>query len=210
MLEENIAVYETLRESIIHLEDCIQTAYINMFTVYFALLTLGFAVNAHLILISFFVLIVFQNTINTNNLYIQRISSYIRIFFENKRSDMHWELLNKDAEHIKVFHEQYRNMGWYIKTWEASVLSFISLILLAISIFQVYGMESLPVKAWMELFFAFFLFIVTIYINSGYSRNADIRKKINELDESIGKFCKQYYKKQNKITLEMVRASKRK
>lgn len=192
MIEENMAVYETLRDSIIHLEDGIQTAYVYMFTVYFALLALGYLYNEYIFLGSFFVLIVFQNIINTNRFSIERISSYIRVFLEERRNDIHWELLNKDAEHERIYHEHYRNIGWRIKTWGASILAVFSLFSMASAIFQVYGMESLPVKAWLELLAALFLCAMTIYINSEYLSKAESRKGINDLDESIIKFYNKF------------------
>lgn len=183
MVEENIVVYEALRNTVIQLESGIQTAQSYMFTVYFALIGLGFSHSKHLFFVSFFVLIVFQNMINSNQLAIERISSYLRTFFANRRNDMHWELLNKDADHLGMFWEQSRDVGWYIKTWGASMLSIFSLLLIGVETFQFYGME-----VRLELLFALLLCGVTIYINARRPDRAKHRKRINELDESISKF----------------------
>lgn len=113
MIQENMVVYESLKNSALHCEDGIRNARLQMYTVYFVMLPFSFAYHG-IFLVTFIVLIAFQTIINTEKIAIERISSYIRVFFEEKRDDIHWSLLNKDSIHLDSYSKQYKNLGWYI------------------------------------------------------------------------------------------------
>ena len=80
-MKENIAVYETLRNSIVSCEERIANEKIYMYVVYFAMLAFSFE-RSWMILVSYLVLIVFQTLINGDRMAVEKASTYIRIFFE--------------------------------------------------------------------------------------------------------------------------------
>ena len=162
-----------------------------MYTVYFTLLTLGFAYQWTL-LISIFVLIIFQTMINNEKIAIERISSYIRVFFENQRDDMHWSLFNKDEEHLIAYRTQYQNIGWYIHCAGASILSAISMLTLVVTSIYHYGIDGIPAIVWVELITAALMCGIVWFTNSKmYVNSLRNRSTITLLDNSV----KEFYKK---------------
>lgn len=188
-IEESELVYEALKNSALHCEDGIRTARIYMYAVYFALIAFGFNYR-WMFLVSFFVLIAFQSMMNNDRIAVERISSYIRIFFESKRDDMHWSLLNKDEAHEAIYHAQYKNIGWYINHAGASILSMVSLLaMLTNTIYEYKSIDMIPSLTWVELMLGLLLCGLTVYIN-GKMYTSAIRGKniISAIDDSIGSF----------------------
>lgn len=189
-IQENIVVYEALRNTVLHCEDGIRNAKIYMYTVYFALMSFGFKYRL-LFLISFVVLIAFQAMINQDRLAIQRASSYIRVFFETKRDDMHWSLLNKDKSHATTYTEQYKNIGWYIDFAGASILSAFSFLIILITnlYYCRFRICKVPTIAWLEIVFAILLCGLTIYTNKkSYIVSTKNNAAIKIIDASVEDF----------------------
>lgn len=132
---ENLAVYEALRNSIVSCEERIANETIYMYVIYFAMLSFGFQYN-WLFLVTFVVLIVFQAMINTDKLAIEKASTYIRVFFEEVRDDMHWETMHKDSSHLDAYKKKIRNIGWYLNKYGSSCLAIISFIALIVTLIQ--------------------------------------------------------------------------
>lgn len=190
MIKENLAVYEALRNSILHCEDGIRNAQIYMYSVYFVLLGLGISLHP-LLIVSFFVLIAFQTMINKDRIAIERISAYIRVFFESKRNDIHWESLNKNQKHITTYHKQYINIGWYINFASSSILALVSLVALILTILYNYNykISEIEIIVWFEIVFSLFLCALTIYVNrSMFLDNKSNENIIIAIDKSITKY----------------------
>ena len=187
--KENIAVYETLRNSIINCENRISNEIVSMYVVYFALLAFGFD-HSWMILVSYLVLIAFQAQINGDSLAIEKASTYIRVFFE-QGSDIHWESLHKDRYHIAVYKAAARDISWYIKKYGSSMLALVSFLVLLITSLQQYGFCALPPELVIELLLAIFLCVVVILINlRSYINNGDTGGAI---EESIRRFYEKCY-----------------
>ena len=185
-MQENIVVYETLRNSIISCEERITNEKIYMYVVYFTLLAFGFE-HRGMLLVSYLVLIVFQTLINGDRIAVEKASTYIRVFFE-ENSDIHWETLHKEQQHLKAYIEATRNVGWYIEKYGASLLALISFLVLLIISLQQYG---LPLGLVIELILAGLLCIVVIFINTKlYINNGDTG---GDLENSIREFYLKYY-----------------
>lgn len=190
MIEENIVVYEALKNTALHCEDSVRSARTQMYTVYFAVLSFGFAYH-WLFLITFIILIAFQTIINTEMMAIERVSSYIRVFFEEKRNDMHWSLLNKDTTHLTSYSKQYKNIGWYINIYASSFFAIVSLIsMIIVYINQDYDVGTLPISVWIQLGLAIPLCITAIVINTKYYDFKRGKKTIETLDRGIRAFYK--------------------
>ena len=109
-MEESISVYESLRENILHEEDRISNETIYMYVTYFALLTVSSLWNSWLSMVSYIVLIVFQSMINSSIWSIKKSSIYIKIFFETKNNNIHWESLHTDPDYVSVYKSINRNV----------------------------------------------------------------------------------------------------
>ena len=189
---ENMAVYETLRNSIISGEERITNEKIYMYVVYFALLAL-YVESGHswMILITYLVLAVFQTLINGERIAVEKTSTYIRVFFENN-SDIHWETLHKEQHYLRAYLVATRNIGWYMEKHGSSSLAIVSfLILLITSLQQFHSFCLLPSNLVIELIIAFFSCIFVIGINGRlYINNGDTG---GELENDIREFYKKYY-----------------
>lgn len=107
-IQENIAVYEMLREHILSNQDKRMQLTINMYIIFFAI----FAINSHnniiLLFASLVIIIVFQALTDARSWEIAKASMYILVFFEEKRSDIHWELLHNRCE---KYDKEYKKTG---------------------------------------------------------------------------------------------------
>lgn len=99
-MKESLAVYESLRNEIISTQSTRTNLIVYMYTVYVVLLGLGVQQSRIFYVISFIILISFQSKINRSKYTIARISTYIRVFFEDKNEDtnIHWETSNVDKD----------------------------------------------------------------------------------------------------------------
>lgn len=185
--EENIAEYSALRDSIIQCENSIKNETIYMYVIYFALIVLGFE-HSWLFLVSFVVLIIFQTHINEDRIAIEKISSFIRIFFENQREDIHWETFNKDLKGMQFYNKHIRNLGWYINKAGVSFLACVSFIALIGNRFQADGYQFTNLSV-VQIILGLALVAIVIYINSKlYTPNKTTI--ISKIDEDIKTFRK--------------------
>ena len=191
-VQENIVVYETLRNSIISCEERLVNEKIYMFVVYFALLAFSFD-RSWLILVSYPVLIVFQTLINGDRQAVEKASIYIRVFFE-ENGNIHWETLHKEQYHLKAYKKATRNIGWYIEKSGSSILALTSFLALLIISLQQYSLCTLPSDLKIELMVAIFLCIFVFYINRKmYINNGDME---GDLENSIREFYQLCYEQQ--------------
>lgn len=167
---ENIAVYEALREHILHREDEITNEIIYMYVTYFALLTVGAIWSSLISLVAFIDLIVFQSMINSSQWSITKASIYIRIFFETQRNDMHWELLHTDEAYSFVYSAINRNAGWYIRKYGSTFLALISFLSILFPALYTanWNFHALPSGTAIQIMIAFILCALTIHVNRLY------------------------------------------
>lgn len=188
--EEELSVYEALRNSIVSAEERVINTKCYMYVLYFTLLGFGLEFP-HLLMVSYLVLIVFQTMINGDKLGAEKASTYIRVFFEESRA-IHWESLHKDSKHYQVYKKATRDIGWYIDKYSATILSAISSILFTLSVFQKsIGDCVLPLDV-VSLFVSYLLCGLAVYINlKQYSNNG---KATGEIEETIREFKATCYK----------------
>lgn len=192
-MKEKLVVYEALKNTALHCEDGIRNARMCMYTVYFAILAFSFE-HHWMFLISFFVLIAFQTMINNDRIAIERISSYIRVFFETKQDGMHWSLINKDEEHLSVYRTQYQNIGWRINLASSSLLAAISFFSLIVTSLHDYRINDFPIMIWLEITVAVLLFTLVIYINRKmYMGSLKDKRTTKALEKSMEDFYKKHY-----------------
>ncbi|MGM9615699.1 MAG: hypothetical protein ACI3W7_09280 [Oscillospiraceae bacterium] len=171
-VQEKLAVYDTLRDSIISCENRMVNEKIYMYIVYFTLLTLGYD-HTWAILVSYLVLIVFQSLINEEAVAVEKASTYIRIFFE-KDMDIHWETLHKNELFLSKYLPSVRTIGQYIENHGASILAIISFLVLLTTSLQQYSFLKLPSELVVELILSVILCVAVIYINKNlYINNGD-------------------------------------
>lgn len=177
-MQEDISVYNSIRESILHIEDRIQNATIYMYVIYFTILTISSAsttLGSWVILITFIDLIVFQSMINNELWSLKKASIYINVFFESKHNDMHWELLHIDEKYDETYNRINKKIGWYIYKYSAAFLAVISLLAILFSEIHVSALENCvyiicSAGSVIKIILSFILCILTIHINRSYFR----------------------------------------
>lgn len=106
-MNERIEVYETLRNELIVMEELQRNVWIHMYILFCTLFVLGLQWSYYLFLVSYIVLIPFQYVINDYKWSICKLSTYIRIFFEEEDPNINWESLHM-FELYKEFEKQRR------------------------------------------------------------------------------------------------------
>lgn len=190
-MEENLAVYETLRAHILQKENQIANETIYMYVTYFALLTVGSIWNSWISLLPFLILIVFQSMVNSDQWAITRASIYIRVFFESKRNDIHWESLHQDSFCIAVFTgATSRTIGWYICKWGAAILSLLSFLAILVPILHGANYQLNEISSYLtaEIVIAFILCMIAIYVNIQYFASRDEQSRNQKLAQAICDF----------------------
>lgn len=143
---------------------------------------------------TFIVLIAFQAMMNTDRIAIERVSSYIRVFFEEPRNDMHWSKLNKDEKHLDSYSKQYRNIGWYINMYASSILAVISFISMVVVYATRYNAaDDIPLSVCVQIGVALLLCLVAIVVNTKYYDFKTGKSIIKALDDGIQEFYNTCY-----------------
>lgn len=190
-MKENIAVYESLRAHILQKESQIVNETIYMYVTYFAVLTVGSIWNSWFSLLPFFSLIVFQSMINTDQWAITKASTYIRVFFEEPRNDIHWESLHYDTFCLSVLNSTCnKTIGAYIYKWGTTTLALLSLLSILIPILNETNYQVLTIPSYevVRMLVAFILFMVTVYVNKQYFLLKSGQGADQQLANAIGEF----------------------
>lgn len=199
-MSEDINVYNSIRENILHIEDRILNSTIYMYVIYFAILTISAtssALSSWAILFTFVDLIVFQSLINNELWSLKKASIYINVFFESKRNDMHWELMHRDENYDKMYSRTNKNIGWYIYKSSAAFLATISLLVLTFSELHVFTLDNSAdilhsVSSIVKLSLSAILYVLTIHINRLYFRMRSGKMNANT---ELFNFLEQFYAK---------------
>ena len=90
-MKERIEVYNSIRSELVAMEEMQRNVWINMYVLFAALFVLGIEWSHYLFLVSYIILIPFQCVINIYKWTIIRMSTYIKVFFEDEDKDIGWE-----------------------------------------------------------------------------------------------------------------------
>ena len=163
-MEENMAVYEALRNELIRLQEATTNETIYMYITYFALLTFGYKYE-WMLLVSFIVLIVFQSIITREWWLITKCSAYICTFFEIPRKDMHWESFHRFDKYKELNNKLDKELYWRIYRWSATFLAGVSLIALIILAFEKYSKNGFSLSEVVIIIAGIILFHVVLFTN---------------------------------------------
>lgn len=98
---DNNTVYESLRNEIIATQGTRTNLSVYMFSVYAIIFVLGFDEKPECFVLASVILIAFQSKINRSNYTIARISSFIRVIFEDEGKNgkhINWETVEVDEK----------------------------------------------------------------------------------------------------------------
>ena len=199
---ENPAVYESLRNGIIATQGTRANYIVYMYSVYAIIFGIGVERSSIYFVVALIILISFQAKINRCKYTISRISAFIRVFFEEKQNDIHWEEAN--------IHESTSEFKKKMDSKLSSVLSGTSSLQLGLlSLFSYttktaynwfaskYTWSSHKYEVIIEVALIIFSIagVVVLYLLNG---EFDVDKDdINEMEDVFRSFRDEKYLKQN-------------
>lgn len=200
-MEERIEVYETVRNEIITMEELQRNVWIYMYVIFCTLFVLGLQWSYYLFLVSYIVLIPFQCVINDYRWSICKMSTYIRIFFENENRNISWESLHLCDVYKEYDRRRKRSIRNIISMSGAIHLGF-----LATAFYCGYALKDMYINSHFALeiekifliILSIALFIFLVILNRTFYRDYD-----KELEDVMGK-----YKKERKVNLNEIKREK--
>lgn len=187
-MKERIEEYEYLRNEIISLEDQQRNVWLYMYILFCSLFVLGLQWSRHLFLVIYIILIPFQCIINDYNWSITKLSTYIRLFFEDERTNMNWESFHIFPHYQEYYCNRSNNIIGFIRTSGSVHLGF-----LTSSFFCMYTLKSMyqnnqfSLSIWDSLLvlLSVVLFFILFIINKEYKNNY-----FNELENIMKEYKK--------------------
>lgn len=115
VINENKQVYESLRNEIISMQELQRNVWIYMYVLFGTLFVLGLQWSHYLFLVTYIILIPFQCVINDYLWSVSKISTYIRVFFENERNDMNWESFHLYDPYQEYYRKKNNSLIGFIR-----------------------------------------------------------------------------------------------
>lgn len=125
-INENMQEYEALRNEIISMQEQQRNVWIYMYVLFGTLFVLGLQWSHYLFLVTYIILIPFQCVINDFLWSVSKISTYIRVFFENERQDMHWENLHIYDQYQTYYKNKSNSLAGLIRIFGSVHLGIIA------------------------------------------------------------------------------------
>lgn len=158
--DERLEVYSALRDEAIRLQGEQNSFVLGMYTIYAALLAVG-SNKLPFLFATYIPILSFQAMINYKNWEIAKVSLYIRVFFEEKRSDMHWSTLHCYKEYLKLHDKMTFSFEGIFRNAGAILLSLLTTILIIYNRFFPYILYSSDASKD-------FLSILSIFVSSEF------------------------------------------
>lgn len=127
--DERLEVYSALRDEAIRLQGEQNSFVLGMYTIYAALLAVG-SNKLPFLFATYIPILSFQAMINYKNWQIAKVSLYLRVFFEEKRNDMHWSTFHCYKEYIKLHDKMTFSFEGIFRNAGAILLSLLTTILI--------------------------------------------------------------------------------
>ncbi len=102
--------YESLRNEIITLEEVQRNVWLHMYVIFCSLFVLGLQWSYYLFLVVYVVIIPFQCVYNDYWWSISKISTYIRIFYEEENKNMNWESFHVHSIFREYYNKKRKNI----------------------------------------------------------------------------------------------------
>ncbi len=186
IMKEKIEVYESLRNEILTMEEMQRNVWIYMYVLFCTLFVLGLQWSNNLFLVSYIILIPFQCVINDYRWSISKMSTYIRIFFENEDRNIGWETLQVSEIYRTYDRQKKRSIRNVI-----GMSGSIHLGLLATSFYCGYTLKDLysnnyfvlEIENILLIIVSILLFMFLVMLNRAFYRDYD-----RELEDVIKRY----------------------
>ncbi len=174
-MKEKMEVYDTIRNEIISIQELQRNVWIYMYVLFCTLFILGLEWSNYLYLVSYVILIPFQCVINEYKWSISKMSTYIRIFFE-ENGELGWESLHVYPRYKEYYRNKSKSIRGIIRISGAVHLGFLSTFFYCWNILQksyVNGSFNIGIIDLIWIVISIILFVVLIIINRDYYNNYD-------------------------------------
>lgn len=185
-MKEKMEVYETIRNEIISIQELQRNMWIYMYVLFGTLFVLGLEWSNYLFLVSYVILIPFQCIINDYQWSISKMSTYIRIFFEEQDRNMGWESLHIYSRYKEYFMNRSKSIGGIIRISGAVHLGGLSTFFYCWDILQksyINGIFTIGIMDLVWIVIAIVLFTILILVNKDFYHDYD-----SELEEVMRKY----------------------
>lgn len=191
-MKEKMEVYETIRNEIISIQELQRNVWIYMYVLFGTLFVLGLQWSKYLFLVSYVILIPFQCIINDYRWSISKMSTYIRVFFEEEDKEIGWESLHIYSKYKEYYRNKRKRISGIIRISGAVHLGFLSTFFFCWNILQnSYANEVFKIGIidliWIVI--SIILFMILILVNKDYYHDYD-----QELEEVMRKYKKERIK----------------
>lgn len=185
-MKEKIEVYETIRNEIISIQELQRNVWIYMYVLFGTLFVLGLEWSNYLFLVSYVILIPFQCVINDYQWSISKMSTYIRIFFEEVDKEIGWESLHIYSDYRAYYKSKSRSIRGIIRISGAVHLGFLSTLFYCGNILQQSYINGIFVLEFVDIVWimvSLICFILLVLINKDFYHDYDV-----ELEKVIKKY----------------------
>lgn len=166
-----LAELNNLRNEIISKQEQKRNVWLHMYILFISLFVLGLQISHYLFLLTFVILIPYQEVINNMEWNVSRISAYIRVFYESDNPNLNWETMNaKYAPYLDYLGKRVKGISGFVRNAGSIHLGF-----LATSFFIGYllmdnftthsGIIALSLAEMLLVLFSIGLFFLTVIIN---------------------------------------------
>lgn len=190
--------YESLRNEIITLEEVQRNVWLYMYVIFCSLFVLGLQWSYYLFLVGYVVIIPFQCVYNDYWWSISKISTYIRIFYEEENKNMNWESFHVHSVFRKYYNKKRKKIVDQIRFSGSIYLGILSTgFFCGYTLKNAYynGIFNLEILDVLLIILSVLLLFVIIIINKTYSNK--VYSELEDVTRKYKKYVDETSKKKN-------------
>lgn len=168
--------YTSLRNEIISCEEQQRSVWIYMYIMFGTLFILGIEKSCYMFLVTYIILIPFQVVINRYAWSITKLSTYIRLFYEQDEHQLNWETMHICNEYKLYLKKINNSISGIMRNSGGTQLGFLSTSFFIITLLSnnyqnnIFKLTLIDISL---IFLSFILFIIVILINIEFTKSYD-------------------------------------
>lgn len=175
--------YSALRNEIVSMQERENNAYLTLYTTFAVMFVAGIEISNRILPVAFIVIIVFQCLINDYFWSVEKISTYIRLFYEPD-NNAHWESMHYHIIYKEYYKRHQRSLPVQIKNRSPILLGLLTVGAQSYWYYKTSANNSTMSLADMLLLaFSVFSFALVMYLNLQYEK-----RHTNELESTIEQY----------------------
>ncbi len=192
-MENRLDELNNLRQEIISKQERKGNVWLHMYILFISLFVLGLEISHYLFLLTFVILIPYQEVINNMEWNVSRISAYIRVFYEKDNPNLNWETMNtKYLPYLEYLNKQVRGLSGFVRNAGSVHLGFLATaFFIGVLLKENYIANGRAFNLdFMDIFLILFsvgMFLVTVIINrdSQTDHKPELERIINGYREEV-------------------------